>query len=113
RGSSARLKFDIVNQCTQRNISHLHGISYLWSNSLTGNQGLSHLNAFWSDDIGLSSIHIIQQCKTGGSVGIVFNCFNYSRYTVFVSLKINNSKSLLMSTANISGGHLSCAISTA
>lgn len=106
------LQFDVVNQGTKGNILDLEAVAGQNVCVGTTEHPRPHFQAFWGKDIGLGSVHVVEQRNATGAIGIVFNRDDLGLDALFDSLEINDSIALLVSTASLKRGDAAGVVSS-
>ena len=110
-GASARLKLDVVDHSTYRNVFQRKSVSYFDIRISTGNDDISDAELIRCDDVSLFTVRIDDECDVCASVRIVFDSGNLTWNSVFSSLEIYDSVLRSVAAASVSYGDLSSDIS--
>ena len=87
----SRIKFNVVYQCTNRDIFEFKTVSDSCFCCLTIHNLLSDFQTSWCKDICFLAVCIADQCDVCCSVWIVFDALNCCRNSILISLKVDDS----------------------
>ena len=68
--------------------------------------------AVGSEDISLRTISVVQQSDASRTIGIVLDALDRSRDTVLISLEVDETKLLLVTTTDVAHSHLTGVVTT-
>ena len=105
-------KLDIVNDRTDRDVSQWEAVPYLRCSFCTRHHFLTYLQTVRSEDISLRTISVVQQSDTSRTIWVVLDALDRSRDTVLVSLEVDKTKLLLVTTTDVAHGHLTGVVTT-
>ena len=95
------LHFNIVHQCSHRDVAQRHRVACL-DRGITSTANLgSCRNALRRQDITALAIGVQQQRNVCRAVRVILNTFNLCRYTRLVTLEINRAITLLVTAATM------------
>ena len=90
-----------VDLRTDRNIGYRQCVACTYRCIAARLKHIPRFDTFRCNDVTLDTILVNQQCDVCATVWIVLNAFNTSRDTIFVTLEIDNTITLLMATADV------------
>jgi len=73
----------------------------------------AYLEAVGGDDIRFAAVYVVEKGDAGRTVGVVLDALYYGRYSVFVSLKVNDTVSTLVTATNVPGGEVTFGVAAA
>ena len=111
----ARLKFNIVDNCTNRNVCDRKCVSCNDVGFRAGYNLLSNGKSLWSEDVFLFAVCINKECDVCASVRIVFDGSYRCRNIVLCSLEVDDSvfwscAAALMSNSDFASVVSSCVL---
>ncbi len=104
------MKLDVVNFCTNRDVSQGQAVTDMDLSFRSVHDSLSNLKLIGSQDVGLLTVSVADQRDVGCSVGIVLDGDNLCRDSIFISLEIDKSVFLLCSAAAMSDSDLALVV---
>jgi len=112
-GAFADFHFDVMDNGTQRDVVHRQAVTWLDINVVASHNHVTHSYAVRGENVTFLTIHVVEQCDVGRSVGIVFNRHYFSVDSCFVTLEIDDTIFTLVSTTDVAGCHASVVVSSA
>ena len=112
-GTLTRTKLNVVNECTERYLGEQQSVANLRSHTGARHDSLTNLQALGAEDIALLAISIADEGDTRAAVGVILDCLHNCGNTVFVAFEVNKTVEFLMTTTDITHGHLTLVVAAA
>ena len=109
-GSLAWAELNVVDESTEGDFSEQEGVADLGGSALAGHNSLADLESLGAEDVTLLTVSIGDKCDTGATVGVVLDGFDNSGDTVLGALEVNKTIQFLVTTADITHGHLTLIV---
>ena len=111
-GTLTGTHLNVVDDGTHGDVGKGKGITYLRCCLHARHQGCTNLQSIRSNNITFLTISIEKQCDTCRAVRIVLDCLYYGWNTIFLSLEVDETILLLVTTAHVADSHLTGVVST-
>ncbi len=112
-GTLTGTELDVVDERTNRNFRERERVAQLRSDTATGSDNLTDLDAGRGDDVLLDAIFILDQGDAGAAVRIVLDGQNLGGAVVLRAEEVNDTVHFLVTATDITHGHLTRVITAA
>lgn len=109
-GSLAWAELNVVDESTEGDFGEQEGVADLGGSALAGHNSLADLESLGAEDVTLLTVSIGDKCDTGATVGVVLDGFDNSGDTVLSALEVDKTIQFLVTTADITHGHLTLIV---
>ena len=103
-------KLNVVDKGTERNFGKQERVADFGGSALTGHHSLTNLEALGAKDVALLTVGIADESDTGATVGVVLYGFDNSGNAIFAALEVDKTVQFLVTTANVTHGHLTLIV---
>jgi len=109
-GTLAGAELNVVNECTERYLREQQGVANLRGHTGTRHDSLTNLQALWAEDIALLTVGIADEGDTRAAVGVILDGLHNCGDTVFVAFEVHKTVQFLVTTTDITHGHLTLVV---